>query len=160
MTAAPGPAGWTARVGQRLGVSDWHPVAQPRIDAFADCTGDPYWIHTDPVRARQESPTGTTIAHGFLTLSLLPAMAQQVLPGPEEARMVLNYGLDKVRFLAPVPAGARVRGVFTLRDVSEREPGEVTLTVAVAVEIEGQDRPALVADWLHRRYYDTKGQPA
>lgn len=146
-----------ARVGTRLGASAWQEVTQAMVDAHAESSGDHYWLHTDPARARTASPTGTTIAHGYMTLSLLSAMSYQVMPALDGERMVLNYGLDRLRFLAPVPVGARVRGVFDLKRVEERRPGEVTITCAVAVEIEGAARPALVATWLHRRFLTAEG---
>jgi len=154
------PPGWQARVGHRLGASSWITVTQAMIDGHAEVSQDRYWIHTDPGRARRDSPTGTTIAHGFLTLSLLSAMAYDVLPGLSGETAVLNYGLDKVRFPAPVAAGARVRGVFTLADVSVRRPGEMIIACDVTVDIAGQARPAVAARWLHLRYTDPKGGPA
>ncbi len=128
--------------------SSWHLVTQEMIDHFAEATSDHQFIHVDPVRAKAETPFGGTIAHGFLTLSLLSAMAYEVLPAPTEAVMGINYGFDKIRFLTPVPAGARVRGSFRLVECGERKPGELLSRYEVAVEIEGVDSPALVADWL------------
>lgn len=141
-----------ARVGQELGVSGWITVDQPMIDAFADLTRDHQFIHVDPARAAVETPFGVTIAHGFLTLSLLPAMAREARPAIAGVRMGLNYGFDRVRFLAPVPAGARLRGRFTLARLDEHVPGEVTVAWDVVVEIEGSERPALVARWIARQY--------
>ena len=118
------------------------------IDRFAEVTGDRQFIHVDPARALVEAPFGGTIAHGFLTLSLLSVMSQQALP-PIEGRVIgINYGFDRVRFLAPVPSGARVRGRFTLADVRTRSKGEVALHYQVTVEIEGAAKPALAADWI------------
>jgi acyl dehydratase len=133
-------------VGRELGVSDWLTVDQARIDAFADCTGDRQWIHVDPERARR-GPFGTTIAHGFLTLSVLPVLREQIGVAPEGVAQVLNYGADRVRFLTPVKAGARIRVRVTL--VSVEPKGSSTLVkTRNTVEIEGEDRPALIADTL------------
>lgn len=142
-----------ARVGEEIGVSAWYLMDQTRIDAFAAATEDRYFIHTDPARAATETRFGGTLAHGFLTLSMLSVMAFDVLP-LEGARLTLNYGFDRLRFLAPVPAGSRVRGRFTLSGAEEREPGEWTIAWDVTVEIEGGDKPALAARWLTRRYED------
>ena len=143
-----------ARVGEEFGVSAWYVMDQPRIDGFAAATEDRYFIHTDPARAAAETPFGGTLAHGFLTLSMLSVMAYDVLP-LEGSRLNLNYGFDRLRFLAPVPAGARLRGRFTLAAAEERAPGEWTLAWDVTVEIEGGDTPALAARWLTRRYEET-----
>lgn len=134
-------------VGRELGVSDWVEVDQARIDAFAACTGDRQWIHVDPARAA-ESPLGTTIAHGLLTLSLIPQMNQQVGVVPADAGHVLNYGSDRVRYLAPVRAGRRVRGRIVLLSAEDRGAGRVLLKTRVTVEIEGEETPALVAENL------------
>ncbi len=136
------------RVGQEIGVSLWHAVDQAMIDRFADVTSDRQFIHVDPARAAADAPFGGTIAHGFLTLSLLSAMGQQALPVIEGRRMGINYGFDRVRFLSPVRAGARVRGRFTLVAVKHRPPQEVALHYRVTVEIEGEAKPALSAEWL------------
>jgi Acyl dehydratase len=136
----------TERLGQEVGLSPWFTVDQARIDAFAEVTEDRQFIHVDPVRAA-ETPFGGTIAHGYLTLSMLSHLAVTAeIPFPP-ARASLNYGFDKVRFLTPVRAGARIRGRFTLTGVEER-PGGLMLRLAVSVEIEGSDKPALAADWL------------
>ena len=142
---------YTALTGQELGVSDWIEVTQARIDAFADCTEDHQYIHTDPARAA-ETPFGGTIAHGFLTLSLLSAMTYQ-MPNITGTRMAVNYGMNRVRFISPVPSGAHIRGRFLLQKVDQIRPGEIQTTTEVTVEIEGQDKPALVAEWLGRRYF-------
>ena len=136
-----------SRVGEEIGVSSWLTVDQERIDAFAEATEDRQFIHTDPAAAAQ-TPLGGTIAHGFLSLSLLSRMGSEVLLAPEGVKMALNYGLDRARFLAPVKAGARVRGRFTLDSVEERAPGQLLMRYSVSVEIEGQDKPALTAVWL------------
>lgn len=156
-TRVPGERGVTldalrGLVGQEVGVSRWIGVDQAMIDAFADLTDDHQFIHVDPARARAETPFGGTIAHGFLTLSLLPAMARSARPAIAGVRMGVNYGFERIRFLAPVPAGARLRGRFTLAELDERAPGEVTLAWDVTVEIEGGARPALAARWISRQY--------
>ena len=137
-----------ARVGDELGVSSWVPVDQDRIDAFAACTGDHQWIHVDRERAARESPFGTTIAHGYLTLSLLPMLTEEIGVIPDGVTSALNYGSDKVRFLAPVPSGSRVRARSVLVDAVEKRPGQILLTTRSTVEIEGEETPALVADTL------------
>ncbi len=138
-----------ARVGTEIGVSSWIVVDQPLIDAFARTTGDEHPIHVDPVHAAA-LPLGGTIAHGLLTLSLLPRMSYEVCPAVEGARFPLNYGFDRVRFVAPVPVGSRVRGRVVLHSATEVAPGQRQLQWRVTVEIEGRDKPALVADWLTR----------
>jgi acyl dehydratase len=137
--------------GSVLGTSDWIAISQDRIDAFAECTGDHQFIHVDPDLARQ-TPFGGTIAHGYLTLSLLSRMAFDVMPAIAGTRMGVNYGLDSVRFLAPVRSGKRVRGTFTLADVVERSSGVLQSTISVTVEIEGEEKPALVAQWVTLAY--------
>ena len=135
------------RVGSETGVSRWIEVNQQSIDLFADVTGDHQFIHTDPVAAA-ETPFGGTIAHGFLTLSLLSQMAKDAMLVPEGRKMGVNYGFDRVRFIAPVRSGKRVRGRFLLARFDEKRPGEWQFLHQVTVEIEGEDRPALVADWI------------
>lgn len=136
-----------ANVGSRIGTSEWVEVGQDRIDAFADTTLDHEPIHVDPEAAR-DLGFGGTIAHGFLTLSLLAAFYKTGYPKIDRRSYGLNYGLNKVRFLAPVKCGKRVRGHFTLRDVLEKAPNRYQLTSEVSVEIEGEDKSALVAEWL------------
>ena len=138
----------TSRIGEEIGVSGWMRVDQARIDAFADATGDHQFIHVDPVRAAQ-TPFGGTIAHGFLTLSLMPALAEAT-PGlrVDGVRMGVNYGGDRLRFLAPVHAGSRVRARFQLKALEEKRPGQWQQVNAVTIEIEGQDKPALVCEWI------------
>ena len=136
-----------ARIGSETGVSDWILVDQARIDAFAEATEDRQFIHIDPEAAAQ-TPFGGTVAHGFLSLSLLSAMAQQGILRPEKIQMGVNYGLDKVRFLAPVRSGARVRGRFRLERFEEKAPGRYQFTHHVTVEIEGEEKPALIAEWI------------
>ncbi len=135
------------RVGQEVGVSDWILVDQARIDAFAEITEDPQFIHIDP-EAAAKTPFGGTVAHGFLTLSLLSRMASDAMPRPEGVKMGVNYGFERVRFLAPVRSGKRVRGRFTLVRMDEKRPGQWQFTHSVTVEIEGEDKPALVAEWI------------
>ena len=134
-------------VGQEVGVSDWTELDQRKIDAFAELTFDPYFIHTDPARAKAETPFGGTIAHGFLTLSMLSVMAYDCLPDIEGRTMGMNYGFEKIRFISPVPSGSKIRGRFKISDV-QRKPGQAVVRYAVTVEIEGKDKPALAAEWL------------
>lgn len=136
-----------ARVGQDIGASGWITVDQARIDAFADATEDRQFIHVDPDAAAR-TPFGGTIAHGFLSLSLLSRMATDVISLPPDTRMVVNYGFERVRFIAPVRAGARVRGHFRLVSFAEKKPGQRQFVHAVTVEIGGEARPALKADWI------------
>ncbi len=142
-----------AMVGRNIGVSQWIEVTQEKINAFADITGDWQWIHIDPERAKRETPFGGSIAHGFLTLSLLSAMGQDVVPRVAGIAMGVNYGFDKLRFLSPVAAGSRVRGHFTLLEADERIPGELTMKFKVDVEIDGGQKPALSAEWITRQYF-------
>ena len=136
------------RIGTVLGQSSWITVDQKMIDGFAEVTNDHQWIHIDPVRAKKETPFGGTIAHGYLSLSLLAGMGYEALPAMANRAMGINYGLDKVRFLNPVRAGSRVRGTFKLADVTQRSPKELLFKYEVTVEIEGQERPALIAESL------------
>ena len=133
-----------SRIGEEIGVSSWLLVSQARINAFAEATEDRQFIHVDPTAAAQ-TPFGGTIAHGFLTLSLLSRMAAEAMLVPEGLKMAVNYGLDRVRFLAPVRSGKRVRGRFTRDSVEEKAPGQVLLRHTVTVEIEGEEKPALTA---------------
>jgi acyl dehydratase len=137
-----------AFVGHALGVSDWVTVDQERIDAFAACTGDRQWIHVDVARARRESPFGGPIAHGYLTLSLLAAMVMELGIIPPDAITGLNYGLNKVRFIAPVKAGARVRTRANLVAVEPQHGGRMLLKLNCTLEIEGEAKPALIAELL------------
>jgi acyl dehydratase len=136
-----------AKLGTEVGVSDWILVDQARIDAFAAVTDDHQFIHVDPQAAAQ-TPFGGTIAHGFLTLSLLSRMAADAMLRPESIRMGVNYGFEKVRFLAPVRSGKRVRGRFRLDRFEERRPGQYQFVHEVTVEIENEDKPALIAEWI------------
>jgi len=135
--------------GLELGPTDWREIEQERIDAFADATDDPQWIHVDPARAA-EGPFGTTIAHGFLTLSLLVPAAYELLP-IEDASAAINYGLNKVRFPAPVPVGSRTRARLRIDDVAEIDGG-VQVTMAATVEREGGNKPVCAAELVFRYY--------
>jgi len=135
------------RIGSEVGVSDWITVDQATIDAFADVTQDHQFIHVDP-EAAAKSPFGGTVAHGFLTLSLLSRMAADLLLRPEGLKMGVNYGFDKVRFMAPVRSGKRVRGRFRLDGFDEKGPGRYQFVHTVTVEIEGEEKPALIAEWI------------
>ena len=137
-------------VGREVALSEWVEVSQERIDAFAEATEDRQWIHTEPERAARESPFRGTIAHGFLTLSLLSEMGRTALK-VGGVRMGINYGLNRVRFVAPVPAGSRIRGRFTLAALEEMRGG-AQATWEVSVEREGGDKPCCVAEWLVRYY--------
>lgn len=136
-----------ARVGEEIGVSPWIMIDQPMIDAFADVTGDPQFIHVDPVRAAT-TPFGGTVAHGFLTLSLLSQMASGVVLVPSGALLAVNYGFERVRFIQPVRSGSRVRARFVLTAFDEKKPGQLQFAHAVIVEIDGEDKPALTAEWI------------
>ena len=144
-------AEYHARVGTSFGASEWYLIDQARIDEFAKNTEDFQFIHIDTERAK-DTPFGTTIAHGFLTLSMLSAMFYDVVPDIIGSKMGVNYGFDKIRFLAPVKAGTRIRGYFTLLELREARPGEVTNVWEVKVEIENEDKPALIAKWIGRDY--------
>ena len=135
-------------VGQEIGVSSWHLIDQSRIDVYADVIEDHQFIHVDPERAKRETALGTTVAHGFLTMSLMSIMSYEVMPVVEGMTHGFNYGFDKLRFISPVRAGSRVRGRFTLTEATLRKPNELLSRTNVSVEIEGEAKPALVADWL------------
>ena len=136
-----------ARIGTEVGVSGWIVIDQARIDAFADATEDRQFIHVDPDAATR-TPFGGTVAHGFLTLSLLSRMAAEAMLVPATLKMAVNYGLDRVRFIAPVRSGKRIRGRFVLDSVEEKAPGQLLIRHTVTVEIEGEDKPALTAQWI------------
>ena len=138
--------------GQEPMVSEWIALPQSMIDDFARITNDHQFIHVDPGRAKTETPFNGTIAHGFLTLSHLTQMVESTLPGIEGTTMSVNYGFDRIRFISPVRSGSRIRGLFALKSVEEETPGELTLHHDVTVEVEEQDRPALVARWITRHY--------
>ena len=136
-----------SRIGKEIGVSGWIEIDQARIDQFANATEDRQFIHVDPELAAQ-TPFGATVAHGFLSLSMLSRMAAEVMMVPQTLKMAVNYGLDRVRFIAPVRSGKRVRGRFVLDSVDEKAPGQLLVRHTVTVEIEDEDRPALTAQWL------------
>jgi acyl dehydratase len=139
-------------IGQELGVSDWTGIDQERINAFAEATGDHQWIHVDPDRASSESPYGATIAHGFLTLSLIPGLSKANYR-VENAKMGINYGLNRVRFLAPVPVGSRIRLRSELIDANKVDDNTVDLVVRQTVELDGSEKPAAVADVIARMVF-------
>jgi acyl dehydratase len=138
------------RVGEEIAVSDWLEVTQARINQFADATGDHQWIHVDPVRAAAELPSKTTIAHGFLTLSLLSTLIRESIRFTG-LRMAINYGLNRVRFVSPVPSGSRIRALITLQAVDAVGDG-VQATWLATIERDGSEKPAAVAEWLVRYY--------
>ncbi len=144
---------YQAMVGKEIGVSSWHLIDQPRIDTYADVTEDHQFIHVDPERAKKETAFGTTIAHGFLTMSMLSVMSYEVMPAIAGTTMGVNYGFDKLRFISPVRSGKRVRGRFVLAEAKLRKPNELQSRTNVTVEIEGEDKPALVAEWLGLIYF-------
>ncbi len=139
------------RIGQEIAVSDWIEISQERINQFAEATGDFQWLHVDVARAKNESIYGGTVAHGFLTLSLLSRFLVDAIE-MRGAKMGVNYGLNRVRFTGPVPSGSRIRARFALA-AAEDIQGGVQLTWGVTVEREGGDKPVLVAEWLTRRYF-------
>jgi acyl dehydratase len=141
-------AGLNEKIGQELGMSDWVTIDQPCIDSFASCTGDHQWIHVDVERAKRESPFRGPVAHGYLTLAMVAPLAMQVGVIPTDAAAGLNYGVEKVRFLAPVPAGARVRLRVVLAGLEPREGGQVIMKTQNTLEVEGAEKPALVAETL------------
>src|SRR4051812_27243780 len=149
-TTVEGVEGVQGLVGQQLGYSDWVEITQEMVNQFADATGDHQWIHVDPERAKRESPFGGPIAHGYLTLSLLPMMLPQIVE-ITGFRMGVNYGTEKVRFPAPVPVGSRVRAGATMSSATPFDGG-VQMNLDVAVEIEGASKPAMVATIVLRRY--------
>ena len=141
-------------VGKEIGVSSWHLVDQNRINVYADVIEDHQFIHVDPERASKETAFGTTVAHGFLTMSLMSIMSYEVMPVIKGTTMGVNYGFDKLRFISPVKAGSRVRGRFTLTEATLRKPKELQSRTNVTVEIEGEEKPALVADWIGLIYFE------
>ena len=136
------------RVGQELGVSDWVTIDQSRINKFAACTGDHQWIHVDVERAERESPYGGAVAHGYLTLAMIAPLSMQIGVIPKDVAAGLNYGVDKARFLAPVPAGARVRLRVVLTGVEPKDGGRAIMKTRNTLEVEGSDKPAVVAETL------------
>ena len=135
------------KVGHTLGTSEWVEISQSMIDKFADLTGDHQFIHVDPVKAKA-TPFGTTIAHGFLTVSMLASLGASALPTVKGRTMAVNYGFDKLRMTSPVKSGSRIRGVFVLKSIDAKSPKQHQLVYTVTVEIEGSEKPALVADWV------------
>jgi acyl dehydratase len=133
--------------GQEVGVSGWLTVTQDMINRFAELTGDDQWIHVDVERAKRETPFGSTIAHGFLTVSLLSQLSRQAVEVRGDFKMRINYGFNRLRFVSPVPAGSRIRARFTAQKVTDNE-----VTWTVTVEVEGSEKPAIVAEWLGRFY--------
>jgi acyl dehydratase len=140
------------RVGQEIGISNWREITQSQIDQFAEVTGDHQWIHIDQERAKRESPYGSTIAHGFLTVALLSQLINEAVEIEGDFKLRVNYGFNRLRFTGAVPSGARIRGRFTLQSIKDVDGG-VELTWLSTVEVEGRDKPALVAEWLGRTYY-------
>ena len=138
----------SARVGTSLGTSEWFAIDQKTIDGFADLTHDQYFIHIDPKRAAAETPFGGTIAHGFLTMSLLSPMAYQACPVVKGSKTNVNYGFNRLRFVAPVRSGSRIRGHFVLRSFDVHPSGRWQAIYDVKVEIEGESKPALIAEWI------------
>ncbi|MDH1442644.1 MaoC family dehydratase [Pseudomonas sp. GD03721] len=134
-------------VGKELGKSEWLTIDQQRINQFAECTGDHQFIHVDPEKAKL-TPFGTTIAHGFLSLSLIPMLMEKIMIMPKDLKMAVNYGLDSVRFIQPVKVNSRVRLVVTLTDATEKNPGQWLLKARAVLEIEGQEKPAYIAEPL------------
>lgn len=151
-------SGLSERIGRELGISDWVAIDQERIEAFATCTGDHQWIHVDVERARRESPFRGPIAHGYLTLAMIAPLAMQIGVIPRDAAAGLNYGIDKVRFLAPVPAGARVRLRVVLVGVEPRDGGQMIMKTHNTLEVEGSEKPAIVAETLALLIPATGGQ--
>ena len=149
--SAPGIRALEQRVGEEVAVSPWIEITQERIDTFARAIDDFQWIHVDRARAKS-SPYGGTIAHGFLTLSLLSHLSEQTF-AYSDRKMGVNYGLNRVRFTSPVPSGTRVRARFTLAKYEKIDGNGVQVTWSTVVEIEGKDKPALVAEWIGRHYY-------
>ena len=136
-----------SKVGEEIGVSGWLTIDQKRIEQFADATEDHQFIHVDP-EAAARTPLGGTIGHGFLSLSMLSRMAAETMLVPDNIKMALNYGLNRVRFIAPVKSGKRIRGRFRLDSVEEKAPGQLLFNHTVTVEIEGEEKPAMTAEWL------------
>jgi acyl dehydratase len=141
-----------ALVGQELGVSEWHTITQEQIDRFAEVTGDNQWIHVDVERCKRESPYGAPIAHGFLTVSLLSGYIKEAVEIRGDYKMRINYGFNRLRFTGGVPAGSRIRARFALNSIKDFEGG-VEIAWGASVEVEGREKPALVAEWLGRTYY-------
>ena len=147
------PQDLQAKIGETIGTSEWLLVDQEMIDKFADATGDHQFIHVNPDMAKM-TPFGGTIAHGFLTLSLIPVLTEKSdIERPEGLKMALNYGGNRVRFLQPVRSGKKVRGIFKLTGMEEKRPGQWQQTVEITLEIEGEDKPGYVAEWISMLYF-------
>lgn len=159
MLEIPNAAWLRERLGQEVAVGDWMQLTQERINQFAEATDDRQWIHVDPARAAVESPFKSTIAHGFLTLSLVSVLTRKAMTW-SGLRMAVNYGLNRVRFVAPVPAGARIRGRFSPIALEDVAGGSVQVTWSVTIEREEGDKPAAVAEWLVRYYPQSPGLKA
>lgn len=140
-------------LGKQIGVSRWFDITQEDVTQFAKTTQDEQFIHIDPQLAKTHSPFGGTIAHGFYVLSLAVAMAEESIEVPQGRKMGVNYGFEKIRFINPVPVGSRVRGLFVLESVEQKQPGAILSKMGLSVEIEGQEKPALVATWLGMAFY-------
>ncbi len=135
-------------IGKEVGVSNWSKVSQSQINNFADCTDDHQFIHIDEKKSKNDSPFEATIAHGFLTLSLLSKFANEVVFENEENKIIINYGFDKIRFILPVKAEKEIRAKFQLSDIIKRKPGQTVVTFKVTIEIKNEEKPALIAEWL------------
>ena len=142
------------KLGQVVGKSEWYSIDQAMIDSFADLTKDHFFIHVDPERVQKETPLNSTIAHGFLSVSLLSAMSYDCVPGIQRADFGLNYGFNKLRFVSPVPVNSKVRGHFTLKDMEKKDTGEITMIYDVIVELEDQEKPALAAEWVTKAFVE------
>ena len=140
-------------LGKQIGVSRWFDITQEDVTQFAKTTQDEQFIHIDPQLAKTHSPFGGTIAHGFYVLSLAVAMAEESIEVPQGRKMGVNYGFEKIRFINPVPVGSRVRGLFVLESVEQKQPGAILSKMGLSVEIEGQEKPALIATWLGMAFY-------
>ena len=140
------------KLGKLVGTSEWYSINQDMIDSFATLTKDHFFIHIDPERVKKETPLNSTIAHGFLSVSLLSAMSYDCVPGIEGAHFGLNYGFNKLRFVSPVPVNSRIRGHFTLKDIEKNDTGEITMIYDVTVERETQEKPVLVAEWVTKAF--------
>ena len=140
------------KLGKVVGKSEWYLIDQAMIDSFANLTKDNFFIHVDPERVKKETPLVSTIAHGFLSVSLLSAMSYDCVPGIEGAHFGLNYGFNKLRFVSPVPVNSRIRGHFTLNNIEKKDTGEITMIYDVIVELENQEKPVLAAEWITKAF--------
>jgi acyl dehydratase len=141
-----------SKLGQKVGISEWFDVDQAMIDQFATLTHDHFFIHVDPERAKRDTPLNSTIAHGFLSLSMLSAMSYSCVPGIMNAHFGLNYGFNRLRFVSPVPVNSRIRGHFSLKEIDKKDTGEITIVYDVFVELENQEKPVVVAEWITKAY--------